>query len=86
MGDSSSLLVVRDWRIARAEPSGSLMWFDPLREAPMLRYLTPDERRMVDPFYEGGALDGTTMGRGVVPCEGSDPSMAKTDLEDDLPF
>ena len=84
--DSSSLLVVRSWRISRAEPSGMMMWFDPSIEAPMLRSLTPEQRRSPEGLEPLSPLGGTIPEEGVVPCEGSDPSVAKTDLEDELPF
>ncbi len=43
------------WRVVSAEPSGMMMWFDPEREAPMYRVLSPGSDG-TDGFYEGGAL------------------------------
>ena len=82
MEKTEAELVVRSWRITKANPRGFMMWFDPDVEIPCLRSLPPDSDGY-DPFYEGGALLGTFEEEGGVPCEGSDSE--ETD-DDDLPF
>jgi len=49
-----------------------MMWFDPLREAPYLGPPLTEQRRRIEQYYEGGAMDGTSEGEGGVPCEGGD--------------
>ena len=36
-------LVLRSWRVFKAEPSGALVWFDPDKEEVMLFELEPEE-------------------------------------------
>jgi len=57
-------LVLRSWRMMKADPSGLMCWFDPEREKLMLFELDPREDSRVDAlcegddqYYEGGALD-----------------------------
>ena len=76
---------VRSWRITEALPSGMSMWFDPAREVPGLRSLPPDQRR-TEPYYEGGALDGTSMEGGGVPPEGGDTKTSDRGDHRGLPF
>jgi len=52
-------IVVRAWRISRAEPSGMVMWFDPELEVPSLsvkRLTDGDESVRLDRI---GSMSGT---------------------------
>jgi len=68
-----SFLAVRQWRIVTAEPSGLLMWFDPLREIPLLRSTLPDGdcHEQAPPASSLIPWEHMVEGR-VVPDEGSD--------------
>ena len=46
-----------------------MMWFDPDRELPYVGHPSSDQRGR-EPYYEGGALDGTCGEEEGVPCEG----------------
>ena len=46
-------MIVRAWRVARAEPYGLVMWFDPTREIPMIRETTPGEQLLWEGFEKG---------------------------------
>jgi len=49
---------VNGWRIARSEPKGLVMWFDPDREVPGIRPLTDKERSVrLDMLSSVSALD-----------------------------
>ena len=45
---------IKQWRIMKAEPSGLLLWFDPMTEFPRLYELEPSLREGVDPLVRGG--------------------------------
>jgi len=91
--DRGPELVVCSWRIQTADPSGMTMWFDPDREVPRLESLSSDQRRDRDEFYEGGALEGTSMEEEGVPLGGSETRMSDrrqiwlfSDPAGELPF
>jgi len=50
--------IISNWRISRGDPSGLLLWFDPLTEVPLLRELTKGEQAVkLDSIISVGALD-----------------------------
>ncbi len=83
MSSSSKPEPARSWRVTGAEPSGCMMWFNPFTEEPFVRQYSPsDQRPSSEPYYEGGALEGTPREGGVVPLEGG--ATKETDIQIDL--
>ena len=68
MDGSENMLVVRQWRMVTAEPSGMLMWFDPELETPLLRSTHLDSDTGSTPSGEN--LEHSPE-RWVIPDEGS---------------
>ena len=81
----AELKVISCWRMTAAEPSGMHMWFDPFTETPQLLDSPSPDGDESEGYYEGGALDGTLRGEGVVPCEGDAASTVNT-KDPELPF
>ena len=52
-------LKLRQWRLARGEPYGMLLWFDPLREVPVLWSREPEEDAGVPEYRERDEPDLT---------------------------
>ena len=51
-------MMIRQWRLTRAEPFGSHLWFDHDSEEPSLRPLTGDEKaRRIDTRVSVSGLD-----------------------------
>jgi len=44
---------IRSWRVLKAEPSGLLLWFDPMIECPRLYELEPPKDSGVLEYCEG---------------------------------
>jgi len=71
-------IVLRNWRVSKAEPSGLFVWYDPDREVVELYELDPEtESRVAD------ALEGVDPKEGQLPL--SIVSGHPSGL-DDLPF
>ena len=51
--------MISQWRICQAEPSGLLLWFDPMTEFPRLYELEQSLRSGVDSFNERDDLART---------------------------
>ena len=69
-------IVVRQWRITEASPSGCHVWFDPARETLELWSEEPPEDSGVDDVLEGD----DQIRLGLTPSSINDPP------EEDLPF
>ena len=73
---AKKLLVLRSWRVQKAEPSGFFVWYDPSREGIELYELEPPKDEGVPEVLE--ADDQRSLW-----C---DPNQVQTVVSDDLPF
>ena len=76
--DKLRRIEIREWRVARAEPSGLMLWFDPTCETPRLYAKDPPEHQGVPDGHERG-LHGTQL---VIPFMETGPPHP----EEGLPF
>jgi len=90
-------VVVRSWRITGAEPSGCMMYFDPLREVPALFRIPlsdqpPGGHEVLELAGRGGSgyLDrvGSVSASDLIEAYREDDkiSMARLEAETGLPF
>ena len=94
MKETPLLKTVRLWRICRAEPSGSFMWFDPSCEYPLLAsYPGVSGRELSPPITSSFPQLELMADGGVETYEGGDsdenPIREEEDKRasfDDLPF
>ena len=74
--------VIRSWRIAEAEPSGLLLWFDPATETVILRDLDPGEKSL----YLDSVVSVSAVERERDQIELLDGCEGSSESSDDLPF
>ncbi len=92
-------IVIRNWRVMRAEPTGALIWFDPEREVPSLRALSRKELSRGERLELEMGLDRIDVSDYLdrsISVSASEPSRAPADryeqvdieevIEDELPF
>ena len=77
---AKSRIMLCNWRVRKAEPSGLFVWFDPDRESVELYEM--------DPLTQSGVADALEEGdqRSLFGDPNQVNDVLETSLEDDLPF